>query len=146
MNMIKWDNENKERVKRLIAEGYTRKDVAKKIGISANALHKAMYRHGLSKNQLKNKGEKMTLNSEEIKRRHLEAVHRHKVKKNLLRGKNKVNLLNVSNRREAVKNERIKGTVIAEYDYFYLVDNGNYIQTVLKNSLVNGDIKVIGCS
>ena len=79
-------------------------------------------------------------------RRHYEKAHRHKVKKNLLRGKSRVNLLNVSNRREAVKNERIKGTVIAEYDYFYLVDNGNYIQTVLKNSLVNGDIKIVSCS
>lgn len=78
--------------------------------------------------------------------RHYEKAHSYKIKKNLLRGKRKVNLLNVSNRREAVKNERIKGTVIAEYDYFYLVDNGNYIQSVLKNSLVNGDIKVIGCS
>lgn len=88
----------------------------------------------------------MNLKLEKLWRRHYEKAHRHKVKKNLLRGKSRVNLLNVSNRREAVKNERIKGTVIAEYDYFYLVDNGNYIQTVLKNSLVNGDIKVIGCS
>ena len=79
-------------------------------------------------------------------RRHYEKAHSYKIKRDLLRGKNKVNLLNVSNPREAVKNERIKGTVIAEYDYFYLVDNGNYTQTVLKNSLVNGDIKVIGCS
>ena len=77
--------------------------------------------------------------------RHYEKAHSYKIKRDLLRGKSRVNLLNVSNRRKT-KNERIKGTVIAEYDYFYLVDNGNYIQTVLKNSLVNGDIKVIGCN
>ena len=143
-DVMKWNDENIECVKRLIAEGYTRKDIAKKMGISANALNRAMYKYGLSKKQLKNKGEKMILNSAEIKRRHHEAVHSHKVMRRLLRGKNTVSAINTTDLR--TKEEKIKGRIVKEYDYFYLVDNGNYIQTVLKNSLVNGDIKVIGCN
>ena len=79
----------------------------------------------------------MILNSEEIKRRH-------QVMRRLLRGKSTVNAINTTDLR--TKEETIRGKIVKEYDNYYLVDNGNYKQTVLKNSLINGDIKVIGCS
>lgn len=141
---MKWNNDNKDRVKRLIAEGYTRKDVAEKMGISANALHRAMYKYGLSKKQLKNKGGNMILNSAEIKRRHHEAVHSHKAMRRLLRGKSTVNAVNTTDLR--TKEEKIKGRIVKEYDNYYLVDNGNYKQTILKNSLINRDTKIVSCS
>ena len=86
----------------------------------------------------------MILNSAEIKRRHNEAVHSYKAMRRLLRGKSTVNAINTTDLR--TKEEKIKGRIVKEYDNYYLVDNGNYKQTVLKNSLINGDIKVIGCS
>ena len=52
---MKWDDKNIENVKRLIAEGYTRKDVANKMGVSANAVYVALHRWELSKKQLKKK-------------------------------------------------------------------------------------------
>lgn len=52
---MKWDNENIKYAKRLIAEGYTRKDVAKKMGISANSVYIALHKWELSKTQLKKK-------------------------------------------------------------------------------------------
>ena len=52
---MKWDNENIEYAKRLISEGYTRKDVANKMGVSANAVYVALHRWELSKMQLKKK-------------------------------------------------------------------------------------------
>ena len=141
---MKWNNENKERVKRLITEGYTRKDVAEKMGISANALHRAMYKYGLSKKQLNNKREKTILNSAEIKRRHHEAVHSHKALRRLLRGKSTVSAINTTDFRS--KEEKIKGRIVKEYDNYYLIDNGNYKQTILKNSLINKDTKIVSCS
>ena len=84
----------------------------------------------------------MILNSAEIKRQH-EAVHSYKAMRRLLRGKNTVNAINTTDYR--TKEEKIKGKIVKEYDNYYLVDNGNYKQTVLKNSLVNADIKVLGC-
>ena len=54
-----------------------------------------------------------------------------------------MNAINTTDYR--TKEEKIKGKIVKEYDNYYLVDNGNYKQTVLKNSLVNGDIKVLGC-
>ena len=78
----------------------------------------------------------MILNSAEIKRRH-------KVMRRLLRGKSTVNAINTTDYR--TKEEKIKGKIVKEYDNYYLIDNGNYKQTVLKNSLVNADIKVLGC-
>lgn len=131
-DVMKWNDENIECVKRLIAEGYTIKDIAKKMGISANALYKAMYRHGLSKN------------TDEIKRRHHEAVHSHKVMRRLLRGKNTVSAINTTDSRS--KEEKIRGRIVKEYDNYYLIDNGRYRQTILKNSLINKDIKVVSCS
>ena len=139
---MKWNNENIECVKRLIDEGYTRKDVAEKMGISANALHSAMHKYGLAKKQLKNKGE-MILNSDEIKRRHHEAVHSHKAMRRLLRGKSTVNAINTTDYR--TKEETIRGRIVKEYDNYYLIDNGDYKQTILKNSLINGDIKIVSC-
>lgn len=141
---MKWDNENKERVKRLASEGYTRKDIARKMGVSANALHRAMCKYGLSKKQLKNKGENMILNTDEIKRRHHEAVHSHKAMRKLLRGKSTVSAINTTDSRS--KEEKIKGRIVEEYDNYYLIDNGRYRQTILKNSLINKDIKVVSCS
>lgn len=52
---MKWDDKNIENVKRLIAEGYTRKDVAKKMGVSASAVYSALHKCGLSKKQLNKK-------------------------------------------------------------------------------------------
>ena len=52
---MKWDDKNIENVKRLIAEGYTRKDVANKMGVSANAVYVALHRWELSKKQLSKK-------------------------------------------------------------------------------------------
>ena len=51
----KWNNENLERAKKLIDQGYTRKDVAKKMGVSANALYMALHKWELSKKQLSKK-------------------------------------------------------------------------------------------
>lgn len=85
----------------------------------------------------------MILNSEEIKRRHHEAVHSHKAMRRLLRGKSTVNAINTTDRR--TKEEKIRGRIVKEYDNYYLVDNGVYKQTILKNSLINKDIKVVSC-
>ena len=52
---MRWNNENIEYAKRLIDQGYTRKDVAKKMGVSANALYMALHKWELSKKQLKKK-------------------------------------------------------------------------------------------
>ena len=52
---MKWDNENIEYAKRLIAEGYTQKDVAERMGISANSVYIALHKWELSKTQLKKK-------------------------------------------------------------------------------------------
>ena len=52
---MKWDDKNIENVKRLIAEGYTRKDVANKMGVSANSVYVALHRWELSKKQLSKK-------------------------------------------------------------------------------------------
>ena len=51
----KWNNENVEYAKRLIDQGYTRKDVAKKMGVSANAVYMALHKWELSKKQLTKK-------------------------------------------------------------------------------------------
>ena len=85
----------------------------------------------------------MILNNDEIKRRHHEAVHSHKAMRRLLRGKSTVNAINKGVR--GLKEERVKGEIIKEYDNYYLIDNGNYKQTILKNSLINKDIKVVSC-
>ena len=55
-----------------------------------------------------------------------------------------VNAVNTTGLR--TKEEKIKGKIVKEYDNYYLIDNGNYKQTVLKNSLINGDIKIVSCS
>ena len=86
----------------------------------------------------------MILNSAEIKRRHHEAVHSHKALRRLLRGKNTVNAINTTDLR--TKEETIRGRIVKEYDNYYLIDNGRYRQTILKNSLINKDIKVVSCS
>lgn len=52
---MRWNNENLERAKKLIDQGYTRKDVAKKMGVSANALYMALHKWKLSKKQLSKK-------------------------------------------------------------------------------------------
>ena len=85
----------------------------------------------------------MILNSAEIKRRHHELVHSHKAMRRLLRGKSTVNAINATDMR--AKEEKIRGRIVKEYDNYYLVDNGNYKQTILKNSLINKDIKVVSC-
>ncbi len=51
----KWNNENIEYAKRLIDQGYTRKDVANKMGVSANSVYIALHKWELSKTQLKKK-------------------------------------------------------------------------------------------
>ena len=79
----------------------------------------------------------MILNSAEIKRRH-------QVMRRLLRGKSTVNAINTTDYR--TKEEKIKGKIVKEYDNYYLVDNGNYKQTILKNSLISGDTKIVSCS
>ena len=86
----------------------------------------------------------MILNSAEIKRRHHEAVHSHKALRRLLRGKNTVNAINTTDLR--TKEETIRGRIVKEYDNYYLIDNGNYKQTILKNSLINKDTKIVSCS
>lgn len=86
----------------------------------------------------------MILNSAEIKRRHHEAVHSHKVMRRLLRGKSTVKAINRTDLR--TKEEKIKGRIVKEYDNYYLIDNGNYKQTILKNSLINRDTKIVSCS
>ena len=85
----------------------------------------------------------MILNSAEIKRRHHELVHSHKAMRRLLRGKSTVNAIDTTDLR--TKEEKIRGRIVKEYDNYYLVDNGNYKQTILKNSLINKDIKVVSC-
>ena len=62
---MKWDNENIECVKRLIDQGYTRKDVAEKMGVSANAVYVALHKWELSKKQL-NKKELRTSDLDEL--------------------------------------------------------------------------------
>lgn len=52
---MRWNNENIEYAKRLIDQGHTRKDIAKKMGVSASALYAALYKSNLSKKQLKKK-------------------------------------------------------------------------------------------
>ena len=79
----------------------------------------------------------MIFNSEEIKRRH-------QVMRRLLRGKSTVNAINTTDLR--TKEEKIKGKIVKEYDNYYLIDNGNYKQTILKNSLISGDTKIVSCS
>ena len=79
----------------------------------------------------------MILNSEEIKRRH-------QVMRRLLRGKSTVNAINTTDYR--TEEEKIKGKIVKEYDNYYLIDNGNYKQTILKNSLISGDTKIVSCS
>lgn len=86
----------------------------------------------------------MILNSAEIKRRHHEAVHSYKAMRRLLRGKSTVNAINTTDSR--TNEEKIKGRIVKEYDNYYLVDSGNYKQTILKNSLINGDTKIVSCS
>ena len=86
----------------------------------------------------------MKLNNAEVKRRHHEAVHSHKVLRRLLRGKSTVNAINTTDYKS--KEEKIKGRIVKEYDNYYLVDNGKYKKTILKNSLINGDIKIVSCS
>ena len=86
----------------------------------------------------------MILNSAEIKRRHHEAVHSHKAMRRLLRGKNTVNAINKRGR--GFQEEKIKGRIVEEYDNYYLIDNGRYRQTILKNSLINKDTKIVSCS
>lgn len=51
----KWNNENIKYAKKLIDQGYTRKDVASKMGVSVNAVYMALYKWELSKKQLKKK-------------------------------------------------------------------------------------------
>lgn len=51
----KWNNENLGYAKKLIDQGYTRKDVAKKMGVSANSVYMALHKWELSKTQLKKK-------------------------------------------------------------------------------------------
>ena len=51
----KWNNENIKYAKKLIDQGYTRKDVAKKMGVSANAVYMALHKWELSKTQLNKK-------------------------------------------------------------------------------------------
>ena len=86
----------------------------------------------------------MILNSAEIKRRHHELVHSHKAMRRLLRGKSTVNAINTTDYRS--KEEKIKGRIVEEYDNYYLIDNGRYRQTILKNSLINKDTKIVSCS
>ena len=86
----------------------------------------------------------MILNSAEIKRRHHEAMHSYKAMRRLLRGKNTVSAINTTDLR--TKEEKIKGRIVKEYDNYYLIDNGNYKQTILKNSLISGDTKIVSCS
>lgn len=52
---MKWNNEKIEYAKRLIDQGYTRKEVAKKMGVSANSVYIALHKWELSKTQLKKK-------------------------------------------------------------------------------------------
>ena len=85
----------------------------------------------------------MILSSEEIKRRHHKAVHNQKAMLRLLKGKSTVNAINSGDLR--AKEEKIRGRIVKEYDNYYLVDNGNYKQTILKNSLVNKDTKIVSC-
>ena len=61
----KWNNENLGYAKKLIDQGYTRKDVAKKMGVSANALYMALHKWELSKKQL-NKKELRTSDLDEL--------------------------------------------------------------------------------
>lgn len=85
----------------------------------------------------------MILNSVEIKRRHHETVHS-LVTMWRLRGKGTVNAISRTDHR--TKEETIRGRIVKEYDNYYLVDNGNYKQTILKNSLINRDTKIVSCS
>ena len=52
---MRWNNENIKYAKKLIDQGYTRKDVAEKMGVSANALYMALHKWELSKKQLSKK-------------------------------------------------------------------------------------------
>lgn len=61
----KWNNENIEYAKKLIDQGYTGKDVAKKMGVSANAVYMALHKWELSKKQL-NKKELRTSDLDEL--------------------------------------------------------------------------------
>lgn len=62
---MKWNNENLGYAKKLIDQGYTKKDVAKKMGVSANALYMALHKWELSKKQL-NKKELRTSDLDEL--------------------------------------------------------------------------------
>lgn len=52
---MRWNNENIKYAKKLIDQGYTRKDVAEKMGVSANSVYIALHKWELSKKQLKKK-------------------------------------------------------------------------------------------
>ena len=52
---MKWDSNNIRYAKRLIDQGHTRKEVAKKMGVSANSVYIALHKWELSKKQLNKK-------------------------------------------------------------------------------------------
>ena len=52
---MKWNNENIKFAKKLIDQGYTRKEVAKKMSVSANSVYIALHKWELSKKQLNKK-------------------------------------------------------------------------------------------
>ena len=51
----KWSKEKIEYAKKLVDQGHTRKDVAKKMGVSANSVYIALHKWELSKKQLNKK-------------------------------------------------------------------------------------------
>lgn len=68
------------------------------------------------------------------------------LKANILKEKEHVKAVNSTNKKSTTKKERIIGRIIEEYENFYLVEGQNYNQTIAKNSLINGDVKIVSCS
>ena len=51
----KWSKEKIEYAKKLVDQGHTKKEVAKKMGVSANSVYIALHKWEVSKTQLKKK-------------------------------------------------------------------------------------------
>lgn len=61
-------------------------------------------------------------------------------RRDLLKNERSVSAVDRQNKYE--KSSRIVGRIIREFESYYLIDGVNYIQTILKNSLVDGTVEL----
>ena len=62
-------------------------------------------------------------------------------RRDLLKNKKSVRAVDRQNKYE--KSSRIVGRIIREFESYYLIEGVNYIQTILKNSLVDGTVELL---